>query len=339
MKPIVPQKQISDFLLYTTPNGEIKVEVILNSETIRMPQKKMAELFGVDVRTVNDHIQNIYKSLELAESSTIRKNRIVQKEWEREVSREVNFYNLDVIIAVGYRVNSRQATNFRIRATKILREYTIKGFAMDDNRLKNGEYFGKDYFQELLERVRSIRASERRIWLQITDIFAECSIDYDPQAEITQEFYSSIQNKFHYAITGQTGAEIVYHLADHTKPKMGLTTFKNSPDGRVIKTDTTIAKNYLPETQIKKLERLVSSFFDYIENIIENHTTFTMEDFTSSVNKFLEFNEYKILDGKWSISHKQAENKAHSEYDIFNKTQAINSDFEKMVKRLTEKNK
>ncbi len=339
MKPIVPQDQISDFILYTTPNGEIKVEVMLKGETIWMSQKKMAELFGVDVRTVNEHIQNIYKSLELEENSTIRKNQIVQKEWEREVSREVNFYNLDIIIAVGYRVNSRQATNFRIRATKILREYTIKGFAMDDNRLKNGDYFGKDYFQELLERVRSIRASERRIRLQITDIFAECSIDYDPNAEITQEFYSSIQNKFHYAITGQTGAEIVYHLADHTKPKMWLTTFKNSPDGRVIKTDTTIAKNYLPETQIKKLERLVSSFFDYIENIIENHTTFTMEDFTSSVNKFLEFNEYKVLDGKWSISHKQAENKAHSEYDIFNKTQAINSDFEKMVKRLTEKNK
>jgi hypothetical protein len=324
----------SEFLLYTTPSGDIKIEVVLQNETIWMPQKKMAELFGVQVPAISKHLDNIFESGELQESAVIS---ILETTADDGKIYKTKYYNLDAIIAVGYRVNSMQATHFRIRATKILREYVIKWFAMDDNRLKNGQYFGKDYFQELLERVRSIRASERRIWLQITDIFAECSIDYDPNAQITQEFYASIQNKFHYAITGQTAAEIIYHAVDHKKPTMWLTTYKNSPSGRVLKSDTNIAKNYLPEDQIKKLERLVSSFFDYIENVIEKHTTFTMVDFASSVNKFLEFNEYQILDGKGSISRKQADDRAFDEYKEFNKTQAISSDFEKMVKKIGNK--
>ncbi len=331
------QNELSEFLLYTAPNGEVKVEVFMQDENIWLSQKRMAELFNVEIPTINEHIKNIYRSGELQEDATIRNFLIVQMEWEREVSREMNFYNLDVIIAVGYRVNSLQATHFRIRATATLREYIIKWFVMDDNRLKNGQYFGKDYFQELLERVRSIRASERRIYQQITDIFAECSIDYDPHSEITQSFYAMVQNKFHYAITGKTAAEIIHSQADQTKPHMGLTTWKNAPQGRILKQDTNIAKNYLVEADIKKLERTITSYFDYIENQIEQRKQFTMEELAESVNKFLEFNDFQILEGKWSISHKQAEEKAFGEYKEYNKTQHIESDFDKFVKTLPKK--
>ena len=327
----------TEFLLYTTPNSEVKVEIFVNDETVWLPQKKIAELFGVDVTTINEHLKNIYKSHELEEKATIGKFPIVQIEGKREVKRELNFYNLDAILSVGYRVNSSQATQFRIWATKILHEFIIKGFAMDDDRLKNGQYFGKDYFKELLERVRSIRTSERRIYQQITDIFAECSIDYDSKSETTKNFYATIQNRFHFAINGQTAAEIIYESADKTKPFMGLQTFKNSPNGRVLKSDTTVAKNYLSEEEIKKLERAVSGYFDYIERLIENKTTLSMEQVANSVNKFLEFNEYNILDGNGTISKKQAELKAFEEYDEFNKTQKIESDFDKEIKRILKK--
>lgn len=289
----------SNFILYTTPEGDVKLRATIQDETIWLTQKMMSELFDVTIPTINEHIGNIYSSGELSEESTVRNFRIVQKEGNRDVSREIEYYNLDAIISVGYRVNSSRATQFRIWATGILREYIVKGFAMDDERLKQGgQTFGKDYFRELLERVRSIRASERRIYLQITDIFAECSIDYDPKSEVTRAFFATVQNKFHYAITGQTAAEIIHSHADRKKEHMGLTTWKNNPTGRIIKTDVMVAKNYLSEQEIKRLERTISSFFDYIENLLENHETFSMEAFAESVNKFLAFNEYKILDGK-----------------------------------------
>ncbi|EDZ62065.1 RhuM [Sulfurimonas gotlandica GD1] len=309
----------------------------MHDETVWLPQKKIAELFGVDVSTINEHLKNIYNSYELEEEATIGKFPIVQMEGKREVKREINFYNLDAILSVGYRVNSTKATQFRIWATKILKEYIIKGFAIDDDRLKNGRYFEKDYFKELLERVRSIRASERRIYQQITDIFAECSIDYDKNAETTKNFYASVQNKFHFAISGQTSAEIIYEKADKLKPLMGLQTFKNSPDGRVLKSDTVIAKNYLSVDDIKKLERAVSGYFDYIERMIEKHTTLTMEKISNSVNKFLEFNEYKILENSGKISRSQAEKKAFGEYEEFNKIQKIESDFDKEMKKILKK--
>ncbi|MEK6867975.1 MAG: virulence RhuM family protein, partial [Nanoarchaeota archaeon] len=261
----------------------------------------------------------------------------VQKEGNRDVKRGVEYYNLDAIISVGYRVNSSRATQFRIWATKILKEYIIKGFAMDDERLKNGRYFGKDYFAELLERVRSIRSSERRIYQKITDIFAECSIDYDPRSQITQDFYAIVQNKFHYAIIGQTAAEIIYNKADSKKQYMGLTTWKNAPKGRILKSDTIIAKNYLAEQEIKKLERTISSFFDYIERMIETRIVMKMKDLAESVNKFLEFNEYKVLGDKGKVSFKEAEEKAFKEYDTFNKTQKIESDFDRLTKKLMDK--
>ncbi|HBL39343.1 TPA: cell filamentation protein Fic [Candidatus Uhrbacteria bacterium] len=324
-----------DFILYTSQDGDVKFEVFLQDETIWLTQKMMAELFGVDVRTINEHLQNIYKSRELSDQATVRNFRIVQKEGDRDVEREISFYNLDAIISVGYRVNSARATQFRIWATRVLREYIVKGFAMNDERLKQGErVFGKDYFKELLERVRSIRASERRIYLQITDIFAECSVDYDPHADVTKDFFATVQNTFHFAITGQTAAEIIYAKADKTKPNMGLTTWKHSPTGRVLATDVKTAKNYLEEADIKRLERTVSGFFDYVENVIENNHAFTMAEFAQSVNKFLTFNEYRILDGKGTISMSQAEQKALSEYKEFNKTQKIESDFEKEVKKI-----
>jgi len=334
MKKLTTQDELTGFLLYTTPNNDIKVETYLHDETVWLPQKKMAELFGVDVSTINEHLKNIYKSHELEEEATIGKFPIVQIEGKREVRREVNFYNLDAILSVGYRVNSSKATQFRIWATKVLKEYIIKGFAMDDDRLKNGQYFGKDYFKELLERVRSIRASERRIYQQITDIFAECSFDYDKNAQITKEFYATVQNKFHFAITGRTAAEIIYENADVKKPNMGLTSWKNSPDGRVLKSDTIIAKNYLQEDEIKRLERTIGGYFDYIERLIENRQTLSMQDISDSVNKFLEFNEFKILDGKGKISHTQAKEKAFKEYEAFNKIQKIESDFDKEIKKI-----
>ncbi len=331
---LTTRDELTDFLLYTAPDGQVKVECILYNETIWLPQKRIAELFDVGVPAISKHLDNIYMSGELQREATISILEIVQQEGSRQVKRKLEFYNLDAIISVGYRVNSSRATQFRIWATKLLKEYIIKGFAMDDERLKNGRFFGKDYFRELLERVRSIRASERRIYQQITDIFAECSIDYDPNSETTRNFYAHVQDKFHFAITGHTASEIIYLNADAQKPLMGMQTYKNAPDGRVLKSDTTIGKNYLKEDEIKKLERTVAAFFDYIERIIENRTTFTMEGFAESVNRFLEFNEYKILEGYGSVSRSQAEAKAFAEYEKFNKTQRIESDFDKAVKQI-----
>jgi len=337
-KELMTNDEFTNFLIYTTPDGNVKVEAFLHDENIWLTQKKMAELFNVEVNTINYHIKEIFKSGELSESSTTRKFRIVQKEGSRNIERETDFYNLDAIISVGYRVNSKEATQFRVWATKVLKEFIIKGFVLDDNRLKNGHYFGKDYFDELLERVRSIRASERRIYQKITDIFAECSADYDPNSEITKEFYATVQNKFHYAITGQTAAEIIYKKADAKNKHMGLTTWKQAPKGRILKSDAIIAKNYLMEKEIKQLERTVSSFFDYIERIIENRTVMKMKDLVVSVNKFLEFNEFKILEGKGKISFKDAEEKAIKEYELFDKTQKIESDFDKFSKNLLDNN-
>ncbi len=330
------QDQATEFLLYTAPNGAVKVEVLLKNETIWLTQKRMAELFGVGVPAISKHLENIYASGELDQNLTISILETVQQEGKREVKRKLEYYNLDAVISVGYRVNSAQATQFRIWATALIKEYIIKGFAMDDERLKNGQFFGKDYFKELLERVRSIRASERRIYQQITDIFAECSIDYDPKSETTRQFYAQVQDKFHYAITGHTAAEIIALNADHNKPLMGMTSYKNAPDGRVLKSDTVVAKNYLTESEIKKLERAVSAFFDYIEGIIERRNTFTMEAFSASVNKFLAFNEYRVLEGYGSITRKVADKKAYKEYAQFNRQQKIESDFDREVKKLLQ---
>jgi len=331
-------KEISNFLIYNTPNNEVRVDVYLEDETVWLTQKAMSELFGVVKSTISEHISNVYDSKELSKEATVRNFRTVQLEGERKVSRSLDYYNLDVIISVGYRVNSTKATQFRIWATQTLKEYIIKGFVLDDDRLKSGQkVFGKDYFKELLQRIRSIRASERRIYQQITDIFAECSIDYDKNSEITKNFYAFIQNKFHFAITGKTAAEIIYKTVDKTKDNLGLTTWKNSPDGRILKSDIIIAKNYLEEKEIRQLERTVSGYFDYIEGLIERENTFTMEQLAESVNKFLTFNEYKVLEGKGSISKLQAEKKAISEYDEFNKTQKIISDFDKHIKKINIK--
>ena len=317
------------FLIYSTPEENVLVDVVVKDENIWVTQKAMAELFGVKVPAISKHLKNIFEEGELQQKSTISKMEIVQSEGTRNIKRLVDFYNLDAIISVGYRANSRKATKFRIWATQILKEYMQKGFAMDDERLKQGKtFFGKDYFRELLERVRSIRASERRIWQQITDIFAECSLDYDEKSPITHQFYATVQNKFHYAITKQTAAEIVYNNADHTKENMGLTTWKNAPDGRILKSDVTIAKNYLSEKEIRQLERAVTGYFDYIEDLIERENTFNMEQFSASINEFLAFRRYDILPDKGKVSHKEAVAKAHAEYDIFNKTQRIVSDFD-----------
>ncbi len=328
------------FILYNTPEYSEKVQVVVREETLWMTQKAMSELFGVQVPAISKHLKNIFESGELRESTTVSKMEIVvNRGFRGEVTEETLFYNLDAIISVGYRVNSVQATRFRQWATKVLNEYIRKGFVLDDDRLKQGKAaFGQDYFRELLERVRSIRASERRIWQQITDIYAECSIDYDRDVQTTRDFYAMIQNKFHYAITGKTAAEIVYDAADHTKPHMGLTTWKNSPDGRILKSDVTIAKNYLDEQQIRRLERAVTGFFDYIEDLIEEENTFTMQQFANSVNEFLEFRKFKILPNKGRVSKAQAEEKAGQEYEIFNKTQLIESDFDREVKQLLENN-
>lgn len=335
-KSLTVQDEVTEFLLYTAPGGDIKVEVILNDETIWLTQQRMADLFGVQRPAITKHLKNIYESGELDEEST---SSVLEHVGETGQTYPTKYYNLDAVISVGYRVNSSQATQFRIWATQMLKEYIIKGFAMDDERLKNGRYFGKDYFQELLERVRSIRASERRIYQQITDIFAECSIDYDPKSETTKLFYAHVQDKFHYAITGQTSSEKIFHSVDSDKPLMGMMTFKNAPDGRVLKSDTTIGKNYLSEDQIRRLERAVSAFFDYIEGIIERRNTFTMEGFADIVNKFLEFNEYQVLEGYGKVTRKQAEEKALAEYKKFNKLQKIESDFDKQVKALEKQHK
>ena len=326
------------FLMYRSADGDVSVNAIIKDETIWLTQKAMAELFGVQVPAISKHLKNIFFEGELDEKLVVSKMEITTQHGAmkgRTQSTETKFYNLDAIISVGYRVNSRRATQFRIWATGILKEYIIKGFAMDDERLKQARtVFGKDYFRELLERVRSIRASERRIWQQITDIFSECSIDYDKDSEVTNQFYAMVQNKFHYAITGQTAADIIRSHADHTKEHMGLTVWKNSPDGRVLKSDVTIAKNYLSETQIRRLESAVSGYFDYIEDLIEREMTFTMEEFAASVNEFLAFRRYDILQGSGRISRNAADAKAIAEYEEFNKTQRIESDFDKEVKKM-----
>mgnify|MGYP000740960729 FL=1 len=322
------------FLLYNMPDEEGKVQVVIKDDTIWCTQKAMAQLFGIDKSGISRHIANIYKDGELSPDTTVAKiATVVNRGIRGEVEELVDFYNLDMIISVGYRVNSAKATRFRQWATKILNEYIRKGFVLDDERLKQGTaVFGKDYFRELLERVRSIRASERRIWQQITDIYAECSTDYDRNSPTTKEFYAMVQNRFHYAITGQTAAEIIYTKADHTKEHMGLTTWKNSPNGRILKSDVSIAKNYLDEKQIRQLERTVSGYFDYIEDLIERENTFNMKQFAASVNEFLAFRRYQILPDKGRISAAQAKAKAESEYDIFNRTQRIDSDFDKEVR-------
>ena len=326
------------FLMYRSADGDVSVNAIIKDETIWLTQKAMAELFGVQVPAISKHLKNIFFEGELDEKLVVSKMEITTQHGAmkgRTQSTETKFYNLDAIISVGYRVNSRRATQFRIWATGILKEYIIKGFAMDDERLKQARtIFDKDYFRELLERVRSIRASERRIWQQITDIFQECSIDYDKDSEVTHQFYAMVQNKFHYAITGQTAAEIIHSRADHTKEHMGLTVWKNSPDGRVLKSDVTVAKNYLSETQIRRLESAVSGYFDYIEDLIEREMTFTMEEFAASVNEFLAFRRYDILQGSGCISRNAADAKAIAEYEEFNKTQRIESDFDKEVKKM-----
>lgn len=337
MNKLTTRDQTTEFLLYTAPNGGIKVEVLLSHETIWLTQKRMAELFGVGVAAISKHLDNIYASGELQRDATISILETVQQEGARQVARKLEYFNLDAVISVGYRVNSAQATQFRIWATQLIKEYIIKGFAMDDERLKNGRFFGQDYFRELLERVRSIRASERRIYQQITDIFAECSIDYDPKSETTRLFYAHVQDKFHFAITGQTSAEIISRQANASKPLMGLSTFKNAPAGRVLKSDTLVAKNYLSEADIKKLERAVAAFFDYIERIIEQRISFTMAGFAESVDKFLAFNEYRVLEGYGSISREQADQIALAEYEKFNKQQRIESDFDRQVKKLLNK--
>ena len=315
-----------EFLIYSDENGDVKVNVMLINDDLWLTQELIAELFGKARSTITEHIKNIFDEGELDEKSNVGKIDIANS------NKPVKIYNLNVIIAVGYRVNSRKATQFRIWATKVLNEYIRKGFVLDDERLKNAEnFFNKDYFKELLERIRSIRASERRIWQQITDIFAECSIDYDKNSEVTKEFYATVQNKFHYAITGSTAPEIIYKNADSKKENMGLTTWKNSPNGRILKSDVMIAKNYLDEKQIRRLERTVSGYFDYIEDLVERENTFTMEEFAESINAFLEFRKYDILKDKGTISRKEAEEKAEIEYNKFNKKQKIRSDFDKLL--------
>ncbi len=328
-----------DFLMYHGADGDVSVNALIKDETIWLTQKAMAELFGCSADNISLHLRNIYSAGELTASATTEEFSVVQKEGDRQVSRKTRFYNLDTIISVGYRVNSQRATQFRIWATTVLKEYMLKGFALDDARLKQGKtVFGKDYFRELLERVRSIRASERRIWQQITDIFAECSTDYNRLSEITRDFYAMVQNKFHYAITKQTAAEIIYARSDSRKENMGLTTWKNAPDGRILKSDVTVAKNYLEDKQIKQLERAVTGYFDYIEDLIERENTFTMKEFASSVNEFLSFRRYDILpdNAKGHISAQKAKEKAEAEYDIFNRHQKIISDFDRDIKKVLD---
>ena len=329
----------SDIILYTTASGDVRIEVYFEGETFWLTQRRMADLFGVEVQTVNYHLKEIFKTGELPEESTIRKFRIVQMEGKREVSREVDFYNLDAIIAVGYRVNSYQATQFRIWATKTLREYIIKGFVLDDERLKQGQRFGKDYFDELLERIREIRASERRFYQKITDIYAQCSIDYDPKAEITQTFYKTVQNKLHWAITGHTAAELIAQRADATKPNMGLTTWKNAPKGKIQKTDVTVAKNYLSEKEISDLNRIVSMYLDYAENQAARQIPMKMTDWISKLDAFLQFNEYELLQDAGKVSHAIAQELATNAFEQYRVIQDRNyeSDFDREVKKLKNK--
>ena len=334
-KELTPQ--FNEILFYTTPNGQVSIEVFYQSETFWLSQKRMAELFGVDVRTVSEHLQNIFTSEELRQEATIRKIRIVQNEGSREVSRDVDFYNLDAIIAVGYRVNSRQATQFRIWATQTLREFIIKGFVLDDERLKQGKRFGKDYFDELVERIREIRASERRFYQKITDIYEQCSMDYQKDAAITQAFFKTVQNKLHWAITGKTAAQIISERAKASDKNMGLQTWKNSPKGKIMKTDVSIAKNYLIEKEIKELERVVTMYLDYAENQATRKIPMKMTDWIQKMDAFLQFNEYKILKDAGKVSHEVAKKLAEKEYDKFRLIQdkVFESDFDNEIKKLT----
>ena len=333
----LPKNNTAQFLIFTAETGNPKIEVRIEGEMVWLTQKLMAELFDISIPTISEHLKNIFETGELKEDSVVRNFRITATDGK---DYDTMHYNLDAVIAVGYRVNSKRATYFRIWATQVLRDFIIKGFALDDERLKQGKkLFNVDYFRELLERVRSIRASERRIYQQITDIFAECSIDYDPDSDITHQFYAMVQNKFHFAITGKTAPEIIYDKADANLPHMGLETWKKSPTGRILQSDVTIAKNYLKVEEIKQLERTVTGFFDYIEGLIERNNTFTMKEFADSVDKFLSFNEYKVLDGKGRISKADADAKAILEYKEFNKHQKIESDFDKQVKKILEENK
>ncbi len=328
--------QFNDILLYTAPDGKVRVDVLYEGETFWLSQKRMGELFGVDVRTVSEHLQNIYKSGELNSEATIRKFRIVQQEGDRQVTREIDFYHLDAIIAVGYRVNSLLATQFRIWATQTLREFILKGFVLDDERLKQGKRFGKDYFEELLERIREIRASERRFYQKITDIYAECSMDYDPKSQLTQTFYKTVQNKLEWAITGKTAAELIASRAGADKPNMGLTTWKNAPTGKILKSDVSVAKNYLDEKELQELNRIVSMYLDYAENQAARQRLMHMRDWIEKLDAFLKFNEYDILHHAGAVSAEVAKQLAEKEYEKFRVVQDRNfeSDFDRVVKRL-----
>lgn len=332
----------SEFLLYTSQNGEVKVDVLLEGETVWLTQKGMQELFGKNKRTISEHIRNVFEEGELGREATVRKFRTVRMEGNREVTRELDFFNLDVIISVGYRVRSQRGTQFRIWATKVLREYIIKGFAMDDSRLKQGsKLFGKDYFDELLERIREIRVSERRFYQKITDIYAQCSVDYDPKAEITQNFYKTVQNKLHWAITGQTAAEIIKARANAKKPHMGLTTWKNAPEGKVLKSDVSVAKNYLSEEELKELNRIVTMYLDFAELQAERQNAMKMTDWVSRLDAFLQFNEYNVLKDAGKISSTIARELAEKEYGKFRVTQDehFQSDFDKELARISKKKK
>ena len=335
MKSDEPIRQ-HEILLYTAPDGMVRVEVAFEDETFWLTQKRMAELFGVEIPTVNYHLREIFKSQELNELATIRKIRIVQTEGTREVAREIEFYSLDAIIAVGYRVNSRQATQFRIWATKVLRDFLVKGFVLDDERLKQGSRFGKDYFDELLERIRSIRASERRFYLKITDIYEQCSIDYNRDAAITQIFFKTVQNKLHWAITGKTAAELIAGRADAEQPNMGLTTWKNAPTGRILKSDVSVAKNYMTEDEMKSLERVVGMYLDYAENQAARHVAMRMADWIGKMDAFLQFNEYDVLANAGKVSHEVAKRLAEQQYDSFSKLQdrSMESDFERASRQV-----
>lgn len=336
MDDLIPepeQPREGEIIFYTTPEGVTRVEVFFQDETFWLSQKQMGEMFDVDVRTISEHLQNIFKSGELIEESVVRKNRITAADGKKYLT---NFYNLDAIISVGYRVNSREATQFRIWATQTLREFIIKGFVLDDERLKQGSRFGQDYFDELLERIREIRASERRFYLKITDIYEQCSIDYNPQAEMTRTFFKTVQNKLHWAITGQTAAELIAARSDASKPNMGLSTWKNAPKGKILKSDVTVAKNYLAKAEIEELERIVSMYLDYAENQAARRIPMRMADWVQKLDAFLQFNEYQVLTNAGSVSHEVARQLAHERYTQFRvaQDQAFESDFEREIKRL-----
>lgn len=329
----------SDIIFYSTPTGNVKVEVIFNDETFWLTQKRMAELFGVEVPAISKHLSNIFETNELNEESTVSRMEIVQQEGERRVKRIIDFYNLDAVVAVGYRVNSFQATQFRIWATKILKEFIVKGFVLNDDRLKQGKSFGKDYFDELLDRIREIRASERRFYLKITDIYEQCSIDYNKDSEITQTFFKTVQNKLHFAISGKTAAQIIAERASADKPHMGLQTWKNAPTGKVLKGDISIAKNYLIEKEIKELERVVTMYLDFAELQASRQVPMKMTDWIGRLDAFLQFNEYQILKDAGKIKHEVAIKLAEKEYERFRiiQDQNFESDFDKEMKRLKEK--